>query len=114
MENEGIKLIKKIIEIIDANEPEKLKKIINLIENEKIDLSGIKTSNSVLYNVISNIIYVNYTSSVPFGLLATEEDKKENYIERLKLLKEKIDTYLNNITEYSDEAKILSIFRNNI
>lgn len=114
MKTEGMKLIEKAITIMDANEPTKLKKIINLINDEKIDLSEIKTSNNTFYNIISNIFYLKNTTTAPFGALASEEDKKANYNERLSILKKEVETYLNGVTEYTNEDKILSIFSNNM
>ena len=114
MKTKANELIKKLVKIMDANDPKQLNKIINLINSEGLDLSKIKTSNNVFYNIISNIFYLKNTTTAPFGALASEEDKKENYNERLSVLRKEINAYLDNVTEYSNESKILSIFSNNM
>ena len=114
MKTKANELIKKLVKIMDANDPKQLNKIINLINSEGLDLSKIKTSNNVFYNIISNIFYLKNTTTAPFGALASEEDKKANYNERLSVLRKEINAYLDNVTEYSNESKILSIFSNNM
>jgi len=114
MKTKANELIKKLVKIMDANDPKQLNKIINLINSEGLDLSKIKTSNNVFYNIISNIFYLKNTTTAPFGALASEDDKKENYNERLSVLRKEINAYLDNVTEYSNESKILSIFSNNM
>lgn len=114
MKTKANELIKKLVKIMDANDPKQLNKIINLINSEGLDLTKIKTSNNVFYNIISNIFYLKNTTTAPFGALASEDDKKENYNERLSVLRKEINAYLDNVTEYSNESKILSIFSNNM
>lgn len=114
MKTKANELIKKLVKIMDANDPKQLNKIINLINSEGLDLSKIKTSNNTFYNIISNIFYLKNTTTAPFGALASEEDKKANYNERLSILKKEVETYLNGVTEYTNEDKILSIFSNNM
>ena len=90
MKTKANELIKKLVKIMDANDPKQLNKIINLINSEGLDLSKIKTSNNVFYNIISNIFYLKNTTTAPFGALASEEDTDDESMKDLKIIISKI------------------------